>query len=134
MYEIIVRNHCHYYSSIGFAEEIESIRKCNTIGTPKELQKLFCSSIVQSHNLVNFAHYDLDKSISISTWTETIPGSAKGWYFVLPNLTIDGKKGIAIKLHHGLTIQWDGRLLWHCTAMEDVGESNNVFGTFFASK
>ena len=53
----------NYYSSIRFSEDIESIRECNTTTPPKQLQKLFCSSIVQSHNLVNAAHYDLDKSI-----------------------------------------------------------------------
>ena len=84
--------------------------------------------------MVNSAHYDLDASISISTWTELNPGQAKEWYFVVPNLTIDGVRGIAIKLYHGMTIRWDGRVLWHCTAMKNVGKDNDVFGTFFSTK
>ena len=43
-------------------------------------------------------------------------------------------RGIAIKLYHGMTIQWDGQVLWHCTAMKNVGKENDVFGTFFSTK
>ena len=124
----------NYYEKIKFNKEKDCIASCNMNGNHFGMENFFCSSIIQSHNLVNSAHYDLDASISIATWTETIPGLAKGLYFVLPNLTKDGTKGIAIELFHGITIQWDGRLLWHCTAMESAGEGNNVFGTFFAAK
>ena len=124
-----------YFDSIGFKKYVDAIASCNKYGKCDGMENLFCSCIVQSQNLVNSAHFDVnDNSISISTWTETNPGMAKGWYFVLPNVTFDGKNGIAIQLSHGTTIKWDGREIWHCTAMEEGGENNNVFGTFFASK
>ena len=124
-----------YFHSIGFKKHVDAIASSNKYGKCDWMENLFVPCIVQSQNLINSAHFDVnDNSISISTWTETNPGMAKGWYFVLPNVTFDGKNGIAIQLSHGTTIKWDGREIWHCTAMEEVGENNNVFGTFFASR
>ena len=95
----------------------------------------FTSSIIQSHNLSNAAHYDVDdKTRSISTWTELNPGQAKGWYFILPNTTRDGSKGIAIRLNHGVTIGWDGRKIYHCSMIDKIGMDNSLYGTFFGVK
>jgi hypothetical protein len=99
----------------------------------------------QSVNLGNASHYDvMDASTGISVWTELIPGTAKNWYFVLPNLKVTHNGieyvGVMIKLDHGTAISWDGRLIRHCTSVTDVngnkgGEGGNfVFGTFWAAK
>ena len=82
-----------------------------------------------------------------------MPGLASNWYFVLPNVygeTKDGKpfSGLAIQLNHGVAIQWDGRLLRHCTSVlrNDGDDSpgnldkkpaqvgNQVYGMFSAAK
>ncbi len=44
-------------------------------------------SIDMSVNLMNASHFDVwDASPGFSVWTETIPGAAKNWYFVMPNV------------------------------------------------
>ena len=93
-----------------------------------------CSRIVQSGNSINSAHSDVkDTSQCIATFTEHKVGEASCWYFILPNITIDGKSGIEIELHHGVTITWDGRIIWHCSFVSDVKRDNSVHGTFVAA-
>jgi hypothetical protein len=98
----------------------------------------------QSVDLGNASHVDvMDGSAGMSMWTELKPGTAKNWYFVLPNLVVTHNGvdyvGVVIKLDHGTAISWDGRLIRHCTSVTDVnggdieGE-NHVFGTFFSTK
>ena len=103
-----------------------------------------------SHNLSNASHFDInDASQGFSVWTETLPNTARQWYFVLPGLygrTPSGVncRGVAIKLTHGVAISWDGRVIRHCTSVVDPGgkldedtgkwEANHVFGTFCAAK
>ena len=89
-----------------------------------------------SKNLGNASHFDYkDKSISISLWAETKPGSSHNWYFILPNLSINDLDGVVITLKHGAVISWDGRIYRHCTSVTDgVGESendNHVYGCMF---
>jgi len=60
-------------------------------------------------------------------WVEENSGSATEWYFLLPNVSIDGSKGVAIKLGTGVVIEWNGKLLRHCTSLGRVGTSNNAF-------
>jgi hypothetical protein len=78
-------------------------------------------------------------------WTETIPGAARNWYFVMPNVVgVDeaGKKfhGLAVKPTHGVAESWDGRVLRHCTSMcepnanTSAAEQNLLFGSFTAAK
>ena len=96
-----------------------------------------CDNLVQSKALENEYHVDLDMSKCLSIWTtEAEDGVAdpKGWYFVMPFLTckVDGRtyKGIAVRLQHGVGIEWDGRVLFHCsTAPTD--RSIGVNGTYF---
>jgi hypothetical protein len=95
-----------------------------------------------SLNLHNSAHYDVhDASVGFAVWTETHPCDASGWYFVIPN--VYGKhpdqpgstfEGIAIELHQGVAISWDGRRIKHCTAAGKRHLNNNIYGTFCASK
>jgi hypothetical protein len=98
----------------------------------------------QSVNLGNASHFDvMDAKTGISVRTELKPGTAKNWYFVLPNLRLShgGNKhvGVFIKLDHGTAISWDGRIIRHCTSVTDVNgdkgvKDNCIFGTFWAAK
>jgi hypothetical protein len=102
-------------------------------------------SIDMSVNLTNASHFDVwDASPGFSVWTETIPGAAKNWYFVMPNVVgVDEAgnniHGLAVKLTHGVAISWDGRVLRHCTLLcepsaSNVEEQNVLFGSFTAAK
>lgn len=65
----------------------------------------FVSSIVVSCNLNNSSHVDSnDNSRKILTWVCNNVNDDNEWYFILPNLTRDNGKVIAIKIEHGLTI------------------------------
>ena len=89
-----------------------------------------------SCDLGNASHVDSgDESVGISTWVEEKPGMAKKWFFILPNTCLRGDptKAIVIKLSHGLSIAWDGRVLHHCTSVTNTGIQNHVYGNF-ASK
>jgi hypothetical protein len=97
-------------------------------------------SLDQSCDLGNESHFDThDASNSISIWTELKEGEAKNWYFLMPNLQVfkEGKifSGVAVKLSHGTSVSWDGRIIRHCTTVTDLGtEENHVFGTFWGAK
>ena len=92
-------------------------------------------SIMISKNLGNSSHYDnSDGSNSCSIWAETNVGEASNWYFVLPNMRINGSEGVVIKLRHGVSISWDGRIVRHCSSVTaGVGGTNNVYGCMFGS-
>jgi hypothetical protein len=91
-------------------------------------------TIMLSRNLGNSAHYDFaDRSHSFAIWVEKIFGQAGNWYFILPNVSVNGSKGAVIRLRHGTAISWDGRKIRHCTSVTDVGEGNDVFGCMFGS-
>jgi hypothetical protein len=86
-----------------------------------------------SCDLGNASHVDSgDESVGISTWVEEKPGTAKNWFFILPNTTLmdDHSKAVVIKLSHGLSIAWNGKVLHHCTSITDAGETNHVYGNF----
>jgi transposase len=86
-----------------------------------------------SCDLGNASHIDCgDESVGISTWVEEKPGTAKNWFFILPNTTLmdDPSKAVVIKLSHGLSIGWNGKVLHHCTSLTDTGEMNHVYGNF----
>lgn len=102
-------------------------------------------SIDMSVDLANASHYDVgDASPGFSVWTETIPGAAGNWFFVMPNVVgVDeaGREfyGLAVKLAHGVAISWDGRVLRHCTSLCEPnananGAQNRLFGSFSAAK
>ena len=101
-----------------------------------------------SINLTNSSHYDVgDASRGYAVWVEggAVRGKSgnDGWYFVLPNVVVvsgqEGgeceKGGIAIRLGHGVTISWDGRVLRHCTSQPiAMSQEGNRFGVFVAAK
>ena len=124
----------NYYIQHGYNKEVTSINEGKRYGNMNS-KNGFVSSIVQSCDLKNSAHIDVgDSNICISTWTEKELGQASGWYFLMPNTTIDGKKAIAISLRHGVTISWDGRKIMHCSALNNVGMNNHVYGTFYGTR
>lgn len=112
------------------------------------------ASMDQSIDIGNNSHYDVgDASVSHSMWSETHPGTATNWWFVLNNVRVfhNGKTydGLLIKLRHGTSIVWDGRVIRHCTSVTHIdGDNgvdytipnqyhcmnNHVFGTFFGAK
>ena len=123
-----------YYEGIGLSKEVLEMNNHRLHGQ-MDNKKFFNSTIVQSQNLINAAHNDVDdKTISIATWTEKNVGTAAHWYFLLPNVTRNGSKGIAIKISNGVTIVWDGRTILHCSTVGDIGKGNNVYGTYFGGK
>jgi hypothetical protein len=91
-------------------------------------------TIMMSRNLGNSSHYDFaDQSHSFAIWVEKHKGVAKNWYFVLPNVSIKGSKGVVIRLGHGVAISWDGRKIRHCSSVTAVGDGNSVYGCMFGS-
>ena len=92
------------------------------------------NAIMISRNLGNSAHVDnADKSRSLGIWVEEQPGIATNWYFILPDVSIDGSKGVVIQLFHGTVITWDESLIRHCSSMTKPGNGNNVYGCMFGS-
>lgn len=96
-----------------------------------------CDELIQSKNLENEFHVDTDISeYCFSVWTaekkESDP-DPEGWYFIMPYLTgkKDGEKykGIAIRLRHGVGIEWNGRQVFHCSTAPN--EQIEVHGTYF---
>jgi hypothetical protein len=120
----------------------QSIRKClieNNKTIPYYLggEEGLCTELTQSqHSLVTECHVDQDYSKSFSIWSveEGHDEQPPGWYFLFPYLTciVDGieYKGIAVKLRHGASIEWDGRVISHCTTGPDDRKVNGI-GTFF---
>lgn len=116
-------------------------------------------SIDMSCDLCSLSHYDIhDASQGFSVWTEQEqPGIVANWYVIMPNvhgMRLDGSSyaGLAIKLHYGTAILWDGRVVrYSCTSitMPDGHEgrrpldssrqkkaavSNHVYSMFTAAK
>ena len=94
-----------------------------------------CDNLIQSKALENEYHVDLDMSKCLSIWTTEADDGVtdpKGWYFVMPFLTCEVKgrkyKGIAVRLEHGVGIEWDGRELFHCSTAPNVGVNGTYFG------
>ena len=44
------------------------------------------------------------------------------------------KKSVIIKLFDGWTLSWDGRKVYHCTATNEVGDGNHVYGNYWGGK
>ena len=80
-------------------------------------QNSLSDMMVHSIALCNASHYDVDDvSITTSTWVEEVIGNTKNWYLVFPNVSVNGSKGLVIKLFHGCTINWDASKLRHASS------------------
>ena len=89
-------------------------------------ESLTCE-FVRSCDLINSSHYDCaDLANGIVTWIEHIPGLCKNWFFVMENVTMDGKRGLVIPIYHGLSLAWNGKIIRHCSSYEKRGENNYV--------
>ena len=44
------------------------------------------------------------------------------------------RRGIAITLHHGVTITWEGTKFFHCSTIGELDGETNVYGTLFGCK
>ena len=92
------------------------------------------SRLMVSVNLGNSAHYDVgDSSVSVAVWVEEKPNQSKNWYFVLPNMSYKGSKGVIVKLVHGVVISWDAKQIFHCTSKTMVGNCNKTYGCMWGS-
>ena len=71
-----------------------------------------------SSGLSNSGHCDVrDSSRSFSVWTTSDPSiiyAQRRWWFFMP------RNGLAIELGEGVAVSWDGRWVWHCSAVEDA--------------
>ena len=88
--------------------------------------------LVISIDLGNSTHVDVnDTPRCFSFWVEHERNLARNWYFVMPNLCIDGSAGVKVQLFHGCMIVWDGCVIRHNTSKTLVGPGNHVYGIFF---
>ena len=123
---------------------LETIRKCENgdCSTHKNLHYLgkYPRTFDMSYNLSNPAHVDNgDISSGVSLWLrkniQAPEGVRDNWWFVFPNLkTMESHKGIAIKLSHGVCIEWDGRIIKHCSSIPKVPPNDSFIGAFFSAK
>ena len=91
-------------------------------------------SLDQSGDLGNESHFDpCDASTSFAMWSELVKDSATNWYLVMPNIQVF-HEGLLIKLGHGTSVSWDGRVIRHSTSVTNLGKDNHVFGTFWGAK
>jgi hypothetical protein len=89
-------------------------RPCRNMG-----DNHFCPgrTLYATINYTNSAHWDFaDASYTFALWVHT-GSSPKSWFFVFPDLSINGSQGVAFRLFHGAAISWDGRVLRHCTSL-----------------
>jgi hypothetical protein len=85
-----------------------------------------------SRGLVNSLHADLkDKSCTYAILSDPEGIKAEHWYFVFPNLSINGSTGVGFKLFHGAVVSWDGRLLRHCTSAPEAEGPLPLYGIAF---
>ena len=112
-------------------QEIEDAEKAKG-NRPSPLKHGPGVTLVCTKNLANAPHVDPhDTSRSVTFWVQD--GNAGFWYFIFPNVTVNGKKGLVVKLRNGIVIEWDGRIIRHCTAKPSVSKYTHVFAFFFGS-
>ena len=92
------------------------------------------NTCVISWNLGNSGHIDvLDASECLGIWVCSDYGEIDNWYLVFPDLSVNGSKGVAIKLFHGCAIEWDGRYVRHCSSLIDARDGCVAYGGWFGS-
>jgi hypothetical protein len=97
------------------------------------------SSMAVSVDLANATHYDVhDASMGFVVFAESQPHTTTHWNFVLPNVLVKFNNisyhGLALKLHHGACIHFDGRIIRHGTSMhERINKDAHTMGFFWAA-
>lgn len=133
----------------GFQRVVSAIKKKTNLQSipdvwgPKskrrlqDTKSLWSAFLVVSKNLGNESHTDIDISKSVAIWHEDDPAHVSdNWYFLLPQVQIKDKnrkymkKPVAIKLSHGTIVEWDGRLIKHCTSITKPKKKGAAYSTF----
>ena len=122
----------NYYRDNGLGVTVDQIKSNKCHSCHECMNNSFVSSITSSYNYVNASHLDVDDACEgIVTWTTEDKTKIEGWYFVLPNVSIDGYRGTIIQLKHGITIKIDARIIVHCSSGSRRSESHKRYGTYF---
>jgi hypothetical protein len=91
-------------------------------------------NLMVTKNIGNSGHYDTsDDADSVARWVEDKPGHACNWFFVLPNVSIENKHGVVIRIQQGTMIGWDGRNIYHCSSVPKPGPGNDVWACMVGS-
>lgn len=123
-----------YYKGLGLGETVESIKRCQKYGRHSAMEKCFVSSITSSLNYVNAAHLDVDDCCEcIITWTFDEDEDSNEFYFILPNVSVDGENATITSIHHSMSIKLESRIRMHCSSLAFTNKSINVHGTFFGA-
>lgn len=118
----------HFAKLLSEIKNIEKNEEVNYVGN--------CAhSIDISVNLVNAAHFDMgDAGYGCGLWLSSDGKPNDNWYFILPNASIKGSRGVAIKLDHGIMIEWNGKEIKHCSSDPGYDSKQMLFGTFVGPK
>lgn len=117
-----------------FKETLEKIKELEKEEKVNHLGK-YGHSIDISVNLVNEPHFDMgDTGYGVGVWLSSDGKSNPHWYFILPNASIAGSKGVAIKLDHGIMIEWNGTEIKHCSSDPGFNKDQTLFGLFMGPK
>ena len=123
-----------YYKGLGLGETVESIKRCQKYGRHPAMEKSFVSSITSSLNYINAAHLDVDDCCEcIITWTFDEDEGINEFYFILPNVSLDGENVTIIRIHHSMSIKLDARIIMHCSSLAFTNKSINVHVPFFGA-
>ena len=123
-----------HYKGLGLGETVESIKRCQKYGRHSAMEKCFVSSITSSLNYVNAAHLDVDDCCEcIITWTFDEDEDSNEFYFILPNVSVDGENATLTSIHHSMSIKLESRIRMHCSSLAFTNKSINVHGTTFWS-
>ena len=107
----IVKSASPYYVANGLSSTVQEIHDNKKHTCHEFMKNSFVSSITSSYNYVNASHVDIhDACEGIVTWTTENEEEVEDWYFVLPNVSMDGMRGTVIKLKHGITLKFDARI------------------------
>lgn len=127
----------HHFPDV--VKDIENVMNFFNVHTPDSIggsDGLSCQMIQSQHRLVTEPHVDQDLSRCLSIWTveKGSNNNIEGMYFVLPYLRCQvggiSYYGVAVRIEHGVGIEWDGRSIFHCSSLPG-GDRANVYGTFF---
>jgi len=119
-----------------FQDTLNTIRNMEENESNLNLLGKYSRTLDISFNLSNPSHLDRgDQCKGVSMWLSNFPSSDNdSWWFVLPNLSINGSDGVAIHLKHGLCIDWEGSIIRHCTLVPTIRDGEELLGSFLGGK
>jgi hypothetical protein len=134
----------NFFMKRGFGHRVNALREClvqaghrsqsPTLGKHPWFTLTVCMS---DHGNENHVDPKDAGAQCMTIWHKK--GKVSNWYFLFPDVRIfvDGRirKGLAIPLHHGTVVSWDGRYMRHCTAKPKLeGKNARVHGTYFGAQ